>query len=57
MKIYFKILNKNLKTNLDSEVASVDVVTEEEVAVGGRGPADLEQLHQVVELSVDITTD
>lgn len=42
---------------LDGKVATVNVITEEEVARLGRVAADLEQLHQVVVLSVDVTAD
>lgn len=42
---------------LDGEVATIDVVSHEEVVGVWVGSTDLEQLHQVVELAVDITTD
>jgi len=42
---------------LDGEVASVDVVAQEEVA-GGRGAApDVEELEEVVVLAVDVSAD
>lgn len=40
---------------LDREVATVDVVTHEEVVGVGIRASNLEQLHQVVELTVDVT--
>ena len=40
--------------NLNTEVPSVDVVSQEKVFGGGGGSAHLEQLHQVVELTVDV---
>ena len=43
--------------HLYAEVASVYVVAEEEVLGGGRGTSDLEELHQVVELAVDVSAD
>ena len=43
-------------TYLDAEVASVHVVPEEQVAGAAGGPAHLEELHQVKELSVDVST-
>jgi hypothetical protein len=36
-----------MNTNLDAEVAAIDVVAEEEIPCICRVPADLEQLHQV----------
>lgn len=41
---------------LDAEVTSVHVVTQEQVPGGAGGAAHLEQLHQVEELSVDVST-
>ena len=41
---------------LDAEVTSVHVVSQEQVAGGAGGAAHLEQLHQVEELSVDVST-
>ncbi len=40
--------------HLYAEVPPVDVVPQEEVLCGCRRPADLEQLHEVVELAVDV---
>ena len=42
---------------LDGEVAAVDVVAHEEVVGVRVRPADLEELHQVVELAVDVAAD
>lgn len=42
-------------THLDAEVASVYVVPEEQVTGGAGGPTHLEELHQVEELTVDIS--
>lgn len=42
---------------LDRVVAAIDVVTHEEVVGVGRVAADTEKLHEIVELTVDITTD
>ena len=42
------------QTHLNTEVAAVHVVAEEQVTRGGRRPAHLEQLHQVEELPVDV---
>ncbi len=42
------------ETDLDAEVTPVHVVAEEQVLCGGRRSAHLEQLHQVVELPVDV---
>lgn len=54
----FRLEVKQVKlTDLYAEVSSVYVVSEEEVLGGGRGTADLEQLHQVVELAVDVSAD
>jgi len=39
----------------DAVVAAVDVVSHEEVVSVGRLASDLEQLHQVVKLAVDIS--
>ena len=44
-------------THLYAEVSSVYVVPEEEVLCGGRRTSDLEKLHQVVELAVDVSAD
>jgi hypothetical protein len=42
-------------SDLDAEVASVDVVSQEQVACLGRIAAHFKQLHEVVVLSVDVT--
>ena len=42
---------------LDRVVATIDVVTHEQVVGVGRLSTNLEQLTQVVELAVDVTTD
>jgi hypothetical protein len=42
---------------LDAEVATIYVVAQEEVARLCRVAADFEQLHEIVVLAVDITTD
>ncbi len=39
---------------LDAEITAVDVVAQEEVPRLGRVAANLEQLHQVVVLAVDV---
>lgn len=41
---------------LDAEIASIDVVSQEKVASLCRVSSDLEQLHQIVVLAVNITT-
>jgi len=41
---------------LDAEVAPVHVVPQEQVAGAAGGPAHLEQLHEVKELSVHVST-
>lgn len=41
---------------LDAEVASVHVVPEEQVAGAAGGSAHLEELHQIKELAVDVST-
>lgn len=41
--------------SLDREVTAINVVAHEEVVGVRVGPANLEQLHQVVELTVDVT--
>lgn len=38
-------------------IASIDIVSEEQVVGVGNGPSDFEQLDQVVELAVDVTAD
>lgn len=43
--------------HLDTEVASVHVVTEEQVSCLCRVSADLKQLHEIVILSMDVTAD
>ncbi len=43
-------------THLDAEVPSVHVVPEEQVAGAAGGSAHLEKLHQVKELSMDVST-
>ena len=45
------------RDGLDGVVAAIDVVAHEEVVRVGGLASDLEQLAQVVELSVDIATD
>ena len=42
---------------LYTEISSVHVVAEKEVFGGGGRPADLEELHEVVELPVDVAAD
>ena len=42
---------------LDGVVATIDVVTHEQVVGVGRLSANLEQLAQVVELAMDVTAD
>lgn len=46
-----------LSAYLDTEISTVDVVTQEEVARVCRIATDFEQLHQIVILSVNITAD
>ena len=41
---------------LNGKVASVDIVSQEEVACVLRGSPHVKQLHEVIELSVDVTT-
>ena len=41
------VLSAGVKTDLNAEVTSVNVVTQEEIASFGGVPSDLEQLHQV----------
>ena len=43
--------------SLNRVVATIDVVTHEEIVGVGGLPSNLEQLTQVVELSVDVTAD
>ena len=43
--------------SLDRVVASVDVVTHEEVVRVRRATSDLEELHKIVELAVHVSTD
>lgn len=45
------------RDSLDGEVSTIDVVAHEEVIGVWIGASDLEQLHQVVELAVDVATD
>jgi len=42
---------------LDRVVTAIDVVTHEEIVRVGRVAADAEELHEIVELTVNITTD
>lgn len=42
---------------LDTEVTTVNVVAQEQVSGLRRVSADLEELHQIVVLSMDVTTD
>lgn len=53
------MLRLTLKTSiipyLDTEVASVYVVPQEEVACVGRRTAHFKQLHQIEELAVDVS--
>ena len=44
------------QTYFNTEIPSVHIVPQEKVASGGRAPPHLEQLHQVEELPVDVTT-
>lgn len=44
-----------VKDTLDGEVATIDVVAEEEIPRLGRVTSNLEQLHQIVVLAVNIT--
>lgn len=43
------------KTNLDTEVAAVDIVTQEEIAGLARVAANFEELHEIIVLAVHIT--
>ena len=45
---------RELSPHLYAEVASVDVVTEKEVLCRCRRSSNFKQLHQVVELAVDV---
>jgi hypothetical protein len=45
-----------IQNALDAEVSSVDVITQEKVASLGWVATDLEQLHQIVVLAVNIAT-
>lgn len=45
------------KTYLDAEVASVDIIAEEEVSSIGRVTADLEKLHEIEILAVHVAAD
>ena len=47
--------DKQVENNLDTEVTSVHVVSEEEIPGGGRISAHLKQLDQVIKLTVDIS--
>lgn len=42
---------------LDTEVAAVDVIPEEQVPCGGRRSSHFKELHQIKELPVDVATD
>lgn len=42
---------------LDTEVAAVDVIPEEQVARGGRRSSHFKELHQIKELAVDVAAD
>ena len=44
-----------MRTHFNTEIPSVDVVPQEKVARGGWRSPDLEQLHQVEELPVDVS--
>ena len=44
-----------VKTNLDTKVSSIDVVSQEEITSLRGITTDLEQLHQVEILSVDVS--
>lgn len=46
-----------VKHTLDGEVASVDVVSQEQISGIGWVTTDLEQLHQIIVLAVNISTD
>src|SRR4051794_13494392 len=41
---------------LNAEIASVDIITEEEISRLGRIAADLEELHKIIVLSMDVAT-
>lgn len=45
----------NFQTYLDTEITPVYIIAEEEILRRGGWPAHLEQLHQVIELSVNVT--
>ena len=47
--------DKQVENNLDTEVTSVHVVSEEEIPGGGRISAHLKQLDQVIKLTMDIS--
>ena len=47
--------DKQVENHLNTEVASVHVISEEEIPGGGWVSAHLKQLDQVVELAVDIS--
>lgn len=44
-----------VKDTLDGEIATIDVIAKEEIPCLGRVTSNLEQLHQIVVLAVDIT--
>lgn len=48
---------KQHEEGLDTVPSAVHVIPQEDVVSIGRIPADLEQLQQVVQLSVDVSTD
>ena len=55
---FFFYLKRNQESNcLHRVVASVNIVSHEEVVCVWRLPPNLKQLHQVVKLAVDISTD
>lgn len=55
--LFLKYLKRNQKCNsLHRIVASVNIISHEEVISVRRFPSYLKQLHQVVKLSVDIST-
>lgn len=43
-------------TYLNTKIASIDIITEEQIARVSRWTTHLEQLHEIVELSVHVTT-
>jgi hypothetical protein len=46
-----------IQDTLDTEISTIDVVAEEEIPRLGRIASNLEQLHQIVVLAVDVTAD